>query len=705
MADFEKEVKDVEAGEGASESDSSNGRSSGKPSKRDRDKRKGNQWKVPGARSGYSKATKESKRNLPDNAIKTAIQKGFAAYDESVYDVTINEPVPYLGAGYCNDYDKSVNLTNYAYGTPMANADVYARSIPDSEGALMCNPPALANLEFMPTMGASSNDNQDPINQCAQTMYNYISRVQHGGQIVTKYSKLDVPIYLFAISNIILVARCIEWICKCGLKQLTLASVLPMVYFGAIGLTKTTRDNPLGAYNDINSDPKHWNGVLTHINVKLQQLIIPDGLPIMEQWTSLIQNMYADDEDLDHASLFTFFPNGFWWFDEDYSEMGPGLRFLKLSDLRTSQGKSNLGGQWELEDLVELFETMITLVVDNSDICHQIGADIQTAYGTDAFWSPMVYISSDMADQRAFNPVVYSKDVLIAINNSKIIPAAGIEPWVYHYEIPGQPNARLVRDNKNKEIRVEDSKDSLSIDENKEIPYITPTTVIGRGQSKNGALRKSFNNAVTVDVPDTVRMFGRPQLELGSWPVHSAAINPTLKFDSRPTKHDMACALKFHPISGYINSLDGTDTAPDLHHVYLDFGTCFGTELITMIKVAWVDPRATGNPNQKWHIASSSTNVFDASTFNFADDVFMPAILDDFRYGPRYTILKNVELQDNRVVKMNVWLETGDRIVEQSADYPQAKMYFEGFTRYNWGAETNAKATGLFTASQRKTIG
>lgn len=573
-------------------------------------------------RTGESRIGRK-RGNLPNNRIEKA-GAVFAPYDSSVWDDVINYPVPTLGPGYYNGVLDN-KISNYIPGSNVHPTVVLA---PVPEAKIAANAPILAHFHFWPTMGANTNDNHDPLNLVAEVVYRYISNVQRGGAIVTKYNRLDVIIYLFCISQIIMMCRWLEFIIKCGCSQMTTNNVMPLAYFKAIDLTTIDgTGGPMDAFDEIANNIEDARSKIKYLNTRLATLIIPDGLPIMEQWTKLIQAFYADSENVDVAQLYSFSPEGYYIYDEriedpeEHTWTGAKAKWVSIGNRILS---------WM--DIYNIINDMIDAMVTNSDVVFQIGSDIQTAYGTDDFWHPEIEVPEEETKGQAFRPVYYSEDVLLALRNANIV---------------------------------------------------------------NGV--REFNYSIQVNPHDYtkgIKLWGRPQIDYNtlSNPSIGASIPCIpLQFASKPSKQQVATALKWHPMISFMQVADaeGDDT------VCVDFGAAYGTEFLTQMTFVWKDPTVNG-------IANST--VYSVEKFGRAllvNDVTPLIISLNYRNFPPF-VAGAFNHVDN---KYTLTMYSGDRDYEMPITYEQALKYCTGFTRFAWGAEQNASSKGLYSASQRKQIG
>jgi hypothetical protein len=564
---------------------------------------------------------------LPNNDI--AKSKGvFAPYDASVWDDVINYPVPTLGPGYYNGiYQEKVQ--NYI---PNSSASLVIEKDSSNAAALSTNPPILMHFHFVPTMGANTNDNQDPLNLVAEVVYRYISNVQRGGAIVTKYNRLDVLIYLFCISQIIMMCRWFEMIVKCGCSQMTTNNTMPLAYFKAIDLTTVDHTgSAMDAFNEMAENIEAVRSKVKMLNTRLATLILPNGLPIMEQWTNLLQTFYADSENTDVAQLYSFSPDAYFIYEEriytpDADPDAPGV-WTGAKAKYMSIGNTIMS--WK--DVYDIINSMIDAMVTSSDVVFQIGSDIQTAYGTDDFWHPEIYVPEEDTVGTNWKPVYYDPEVLSGIRNAKIFPR--LKSWDYSIQI--------------------DPKD-----------YTKP-----------------------------IKLWGRPQIDLTDFGVDqgACAINAPLQFHQKPTKQQQANALKWHPIVSFIqvDDTEGSNTP------CADFGSSYGTELLSRATIVWKDPTVGGLAN---------STVYSAEyTHQHLNNVQKAIVFSDFAEAP--LLFDCAIWTDGDVRAVKVIYYTGDREYEVPISYEQAQKYFTGFTRFAWGAEQNASSKGLYSASQRKQIG
>lgn len=466
---------------------------------------------------------------LPNNDI--AKSRGvFAPYDASVWDDVINYPVPTLGPGYYNGiYQEKVQ--NYI---PNTDYGVVVKRDSSNAGALSTNPPVLMHFHFCPTMGANTNDNQDPLNLVAEVVYRYISNVQRGGAIVTKYNRLDVLIYLFCISQIIMMCRWFEMIVKCGCSQMTTNNTMPLAYFKAIDLTTLDHSGgPMDAFNEMAENIENVRSKVKLLNTRLATLILPNGLPIMEQWTNILQTFYADSENTDVAQLYSFSPEAYFIYSEriytpDEDPDKPGVWTGAKAEYK-SIGNSVMS--WM--DVYNIINSMIDAMVTSSDVVFQIGSDIQTAYGTDDFWHPEIYVPEEDTTGTNWKPVFYDPEVLSAIRNAKIFPR--LIPWNYSIQI--------------------DPRD-----------YTKP-----------------------------IKLWGRPQIAMIDLSADKGAcvINAPLQFHQKPTKQQQANALKWHPLVSFIQVQDSEGSVLPC----VDFGSSYGTEILNRVTIVWKDPTVGGLAN------------------------------------------------------------------------------------------------------------
>lgn len=558
---------------------------------------------------------------LPNNDIKAA-SGVFAPYDSAVWDDVINYPVPTLGPGYYNGVFQE-KVQNYIPGSPI---HISVQKASPNVAALGTNPPVLLHFHFMPTMGANTNDNQDPLNLVAEVVYRYISNVQRGGAIVTKYNRLDVLIYLFCISQIIMMCRWFEMIVKCGCSQMTTNNTMPLAYFKAIDLTTLDHSGgPMDAFNEMAENVESVRSKVKMLNTRLATLILPNGLPIMEQWTQLLQTFFADSENTDVAQLYSFSPAGYFKYVERYQveEVWTGAK-AEYVNLQNSV--------FSWMDLYNTINSMIDAMVTSSDVVFQIGSDIQTAYGTDDFWHPEIYVPEEDTTGTNWKPVYYVPDVLTAIRNAKIFRS--IKEWNY----------------------------SIQID--------------------------------PVDYTKPIKLWGRPQIPLSNIfdDDGCALVNLPLQFHQKPTKQQVANALKWHPIISFVQVEDD----PDSDAPCVDFGSAYGTEILVNMTIVWKDPTVGG-------LANSTVYSSEWADQSLASGTEKLTIFDDFSEAPM--LLTTGFRADDDSFEVFLLTYSGDREYEVPISYEQAQKYCTGFTRFAWGAEQNASSKGLYSASQRKQIG
>lgn len=566
---------------------------------------------------------------LPNNDI--AKSRGvFAPYDASVWDDVINYPVPTLGPGYYNGVFQE-RVQNYIPSSPIK---VEVESENSFTSKLGVNPPILMHFHFIPTMGANTNDNQDPLNLVAEVVYRYISNVQRGGAIVTKYNRIDVLIYLFCISQIIMMCRFFEMVVKCGCSQMTTNNTMPLAYFEAIDLTTVDHTgSPMDAFDEIAENIEAVRSKVKMINTRLATLILPNGLPIMEQWTNLIQTFYADSENLDVAQLYSFSPTGYYHYVERFSEPDPDDPDKTVWTGAKAAFVEIANAKFSWLDLYNTINSMIDDMVTNSDVVFQIGSDIQTAYGTDDFWHPEIFVPEEETKGTAFCPKVYSADVLCAIRNAKIL-------------------------------------DSV----------------------------KRFDYSIQIDPHDYtkgVKLWGRPQLDISMVDAREGVdvVNVPLQFHTKPTKQMVADSLRWHPIVSFIQVDDTQGSSTPM----LDFGSAYGTEILTKVTAVWKDPTMAGIGNRTVYSTEWTGNLGNPL---YPSKLY---IWSDFAEAPLIIASQAVVSGDTHEYQLLYY--SGDREYEVPISYEQAFKYFTGFTRFAWGAEQNASSKGLYSASQRKQIG
>lgn len=248
--------------------------------------------------------------------------------------------------------------------------------------------PGIMALTWFPAIGG---EDFNAINQAASSMYSY---VVHANSRNYKYDANDLILMILAGANAF-----------SGFAEGVRVFGVMNRYNGVDMYTPQALVKALGFdFDDLRDHLSQMWFDLNHIANKLQQIWIPNVMPVVERWFWMNSNIYRDAESA-KAQYYVFRQETFYTLSEVGSENGTSLtvnasKFVKPFDRKWS-------------DYMTMMNEMIDALVDAQDR-GMIFGDILNAYGADKLYS----VSS--IDVNYQTPISYNTEVLSQIENATI---------------------------------------------------------------------------------------------------------------------------------------------------------------------------------------------------------------------------------------------------------------------------------------------
>lgn len=571
-----------------------------------------------------------SSADLPHNSVKWGVDKTWAPVDK--FSIERDGYAPQFTPGN-GEYNRILAGQSFHNLIPNNNLVVTCSTDSTGKNTIVNTTPGCCVLYYMPTMGASSNMNSDPVNRATDMLYSYVVNTLFNNN-PPYWSHCDVGMHVFKISNLIHMLDFARLIITAGCQRPDQNYNMPQCYYKAIRLTgdpdKDTYVDAYGAWKSIYDNrislAQWFNRLVDSVNT----IHLPDGMPIIRNHKMMLDAWYSDSQDVEHGQLYAFAPIGFWHYDENHPDpdkpntWSGSLTFDRIYTWRTNH-------MWKIEDLLQKIEDWVNEYKFKSTIQWEVGNAIYNAYGSENMYIYGDFISIAEITHPA---VFYSEDVLQSIENAVIVND------VEMYTIQADPL-------RNK--------------------------LIGRPQVK------LYN-------PEGAVLSRRTQL---FW-------NIPLRFKGgmKPDFASYSNALKFHPIASYVQVHDSDTTTP-----CIDFGACFGTDIITEAVCVWRNPSpgASVADGMKYGWEEHRITNRDADT----DTLFITSDWDRF---PVLIMAWDSKVNDNHVNNKLMQM-SGNREMEVIMDEKCAQSYFKALTEYMWGSDITRSTKALFSESARKKIG
>ena len=570
-----------------------------------------------------------SSADLPHNSVKWGVDKTWAPVDK--FSIERDGYAPQFTPGN-GEYNRILAGQSFHNLIPGNNKVVTVSTASTGWSSIVNTTPGCCVLYYMPTMGASSNMNSDPVNKATDMLYSYVVNTLFNNN-PPYWSHCDVGMHVFKISNLIHMLDFARLIITAGCQRPDQNYNMPQCYYKALRLTGNpdtdTYVDAYGAWKAIYDNrislAQWFNRLVDSVNT----IHLPDGMPIIRNHKMMLDAWYSDCQDVEHGQLYAFAPIGFWHYDENHPDPNDPktwsgtLEFDRMYTWRENH-------MWKIEDLLQKIEDWVNEYKFKSTIQWEVGNAIYNAYGSENMYIYEDFISTSEITHPA---VYYSEDVLQSIENAVIVND------IEMYKIQADPL-------KNK--------------------------LIGRPQIK--FTREGGSNF------DQLQLF---------W-------NIPLRFKSgtRPDFAAYSNALKFHPIASYVQVHDTDGTTP-----CIDFGACFGTDIITEAVCVWRNPSpgasvADGMKNGWEEIRLTKRCLNTPYLWIVSDWDRFPVLID---YYAKTVDADHTDIQLSQM--------SGNREMEVVMDEKCAQSYFKAMTEYLWGSDITRSTKALFSESARKKIG